>query len=105
MEKNEYLDWIKHTRDDWIDEIPSEMVDSLSRPNNYKVRRVWFQSLYDRVALGISEGLVDERGRIALQGLRDHIQETDLSHRLTTSEDIKKANEVLNLIVDSLENS
>ncbi len=103
MELEEFLKIMRHSRDDFSDEIPSEILHS-TMTSKYKVRKRWFQySFYCAVELGIHHGYVNEDARQMMQAFRDYAKTTNLSGRLTTHEDINRANEVLTTIIDALE--
>ncbi|MDO8460112.1 MAG: hypothetical protein Q7S74_03315 [Nanoarchaeota archaeon] len=52
MNRRTYISELKHLRYDWVDRIPDELKDSLSR-EKVKARKAWFSC----VALMVSHGL------------------------------------------------
>ena len=90
----------------WSNEIPKEIIHSGEIINGevivpkYKVRKGWFAAIYSLVDCGLSCGYFSPKiGRNYLS-LQDYINKTKFRRRLTTKEDIKKADNLLKLVLD-----
>jgi len=110
MEPSEFLELMRKSRDDYSDEIPSEIlhstmiVDGKPITPKYKVRKSWFAySFYAAVELGKDCGYVNGRAAQMMKNFYEYADQTKLPERLTTREDIDRANEVLTTIIDDLE--
>tara|TARA_Y100000034_G_scaffold118262_1_gene158759 strand:- start:455 stop:823 length:369 start_codon:yes stop_codon:yes gene_type:complete len=95
---------LRSLKDDYVDELPTEIVHSTSRPSNYKCRAAWWgmlgmrvRSLKDRELL--SEDIIRDYNLLA-GNYMDHMK-----HRgsLTTAEDISSANSFLTGLIGSLQ--
>lgn len=110
MEPNEFLQLMRESRDDYSDKIPPQIlhnvmiVDGKLVTPKYKVRKNWFAySFYAAVDLGISSGFVSEEAAGMMKDFYEYAKQTNLPGRLTTYEDINRANKVLTAIIQDLE--
>ena len=95
---------LRKLRDDYFDEIPAEIIHSPSPDNNYKCRTSWFGMLFLRLGKLEMRGLlpyelIEEYHRF-MEGYRTHLKQ---NRGLTTAENIRDANSLINTVIDSLE--
>jgi len=98
---------LEHFRDDFGDEIPAEVVHSSSPDNKFKARRGWFHLVAGHLKYGLEDGYIKDP--VLKEKVEDFLKwcvEGDFKKggdaRLTTEEDIAKANEVINSVLGSL---
>lgn len=110
MERQEFLEMLKESRDGYSDEIPREIlhatkvVGGKKVHQKYKVRSSWFQNrVYCVVELGLDAGHVSEEAKRMFEDFRRYAEESELSRRLTVGEDIDRANSILTKIINDLE--
>ncbi len=106
----EYLARIRELRDDWIDDIPAEIIHSThpvyGRSPIFKCRRGWFMGVIAYFELGLVEGHLtkDSPPVKAYAEFRKYMDETNFQKRsLTTTEDIRRGNDVLTAMINELE--
>jgi len=111
MDLAEYLRELKRLKDTYSDDIPGGIlhstiyVDGESVTPRYKVRKGWFQGLIPMVDEGERLGYLDGLSLELWRDLVRHIDETGFRERLTTKDDIDKANALLDSIIRHLETS
>lgn len=96
-------DILIYFRDTFSNEIPDYLVRSTYEDNRYKVRRMWWQGVL-AVLLDMVEfnEVTDEPIKEEILKLSDHFFATDRYH-LTTSEEISRADRVIDLVVSEYE--
>ena len=92
------LQWL---RDKYSDEIPVEMISSLSPNRAFKARKGWFQSLIGVLGYAINRGFITrpevlEEARVFFD--RYTSEEFKRQPRIT-ADDIAQANEIINRII------
>ncbi len=107
--KSLLIEKLKHLRDDYSDEIPAEMVHSSSPERMFKVRRSWFHSLLVRLEVGLMDGVIKDPEVVSkveefTQWAKEDFRVRD-ELRVTTREDIEKANDTISCVLNSLEPS
>ena len=99
-----YLQVLETFRNDFIDDIPSEMVD-LDDPNYhfYKCRKNFFVEIIGIMGLVLRDGVVVEptAAKKALEFM-DFVQKEITTRQKITEQDIAKANEILDIIIGQL---
>jgi hypothetical protein len=93
-------------RDGCSDAIPGKILHSFDENNRFKVRRGWFSGLNAHLENAIvSDILPDE----VVDEIKEYFEWHETSfcnkkdkQRLTTKEDIAKANNILNVVLESL---
>lgn len=91
---------LREFRDAFSDEIPAEILNSISPNNRFKVRKGWFQGLVARLECGIMFGDITnplivsktERGMARFTSSR-------FQKNLTTKRDITYANLLIDLVL------
>lgn len=102
MNLEKYRKQIKHLRYDYNNEIPVQIVNSVSG-RQYKVRGGWFHCVNLWIGIGIEDGFVDDNFYRRFVVLRTFFKETRLGKRLTTKEDIDKIDYYLTDLLGFLE--
>jgi hypothetical protein len=95
------LEHLRFLRDEYSDEIPTEIIHSTAKNNRFKVRKAWFAGLVGDLELVITDGLVTDRS-IALmaEAFMEKYTGEGFQHQVrTTKEDIELANNLINLII------
>ena len=64
---------------------------------------MWKRAHIAYIELGLDHGFVDEDTKILYQNFWQYLEDSNFRRRLTTEEDIKKANEVLTSIIENLQ--
>lgn len=98
------VEQLKSFREDWHDEVPEKTVHSTDADNHYKVRNAWFNNV------GVTLYLLDMDGRITGKEAKEAIEEFNTTFTSdnfkdrgkTTAEDIKKANGLVDIVLESL---
>jgi hypothetical protein len=109
MELTDYLREIRSLKEDYSDEIPdrilhsTEFVDGRAVKPKFKCRKGWFIGFYALVDHGIKEGFVSDDVAGLFDDFLKYANDTRLAGRLTTSEDIQRANRILEKIIEELE--
>ena len=98
---------LEHLRDDFRDEIPSEVVHSSSPDNKFKARRGWFNLVAGHLSYSLEDGHIkDPALKEKVEGFLKWCLEGEFKEggeeRMTTQEDIEKANEVISSVLGSL---
>lgn len=92
---------LQRLRDKYSDEIPVEMISSLSPNSAFKVRKGWFQSLIGVLGYAIDRGFI-ARPEV-LEEAKDFItrytSEEFKRQPRTTADDIAQANRIINQII------
>jgi len=101
MDREGYMSVLRSLRDEWSDEIPEEVFDSRSG-KKFKVRKAWFGGVYNVITAGIKMGFVDETSRELYDDFRRLANETGFRDRLTTREDINRANSIIDSVMSYL---
>jgi len=97
---NPLFDHLTKLRDDFRDEIPVEVLHSISPNNNYKVRRTWFQGVVADIELMMDKGLLVPTLKENAEQVISYFTSDKFHYQpLTLREDIDKANEVIDLIL------
>jgi len=94
----EHLLMLKNT---FRDEIPTEMIDSHTPINNFKVRRNWFQSVVATLANLLDDGeITDQATREEVGKFLKYATSEEFKNKpLTGAEDIAWANRIIDLAV------
>jgi len=109
MEVCRYVELLKWERDGYSDEIPDQLLHSTiyvdGKPVNpkFKVRKAWWQGTLALFDEGERSGYLDQKSQQLWDELQQHLEGTDFHNRLTTREDIDKANSLLTSIIERLE--
>ena len=105
----EYFSSIKNLKENYSDEIPKEILHStmiidgkIVNPK-YKCRKGWFQGLYSYIEMGIDLKVINGKSKELYKNFCTYLKETEMQKRLTTQEDITKANELLTSVIKDLE--
>ena len=108
LHSKEYLiQKLKHFRDDFQDKIPPEVIHSSSPDNKFKARRGWFQMVAGHLSYSLEDGHIKDLAlKEKVDGFLKWCVEGEFKkgggERLTSQEDIEKANEVINSVLNSL---
>jgi hypothetical protein len=92
-------------RDDYKNEIPREILHSTSSDNKYKVRKSWFQGLVAVAENRLMKGLIREPNLVKdIDAFIVRYTSPDWAHPavLTTKEDIEKADNLIDKILENL---
>lgn len=98
-----YLERIRQFRYNWSDYKPEIVLHSDMGCPRFKVRRHWFQMVLAHGEKGIDYGYLDNSSINLYNNLVRHIKNTNFHYRLTTKEDIAKANLFLDNIIENIE--
>lgn len=99
LRKMTSLEYVKHLRFDWKDEVPEKMKGSTDKDIQWKVRRGWFQNLgYEIQELIDSDAEIPPYLQKAIDEFETFCKAKDTSE-LTTPEDIEKGNEFLDVLI------
>lgn len=94
-------------RDDWSEEIPSEILHSVSQQgrdsNKFKVRKAWFQGVSSWLYEGIRRSYLPPEFGGRYEEFHKRVEETKFHSRDTTKEDIDYADRILDDILVTLE--
>lgn len=91
-------------RDDWSEEIPSEILHSNSQKGTrFKVRKAWFQGVSSWLYEGIRRSYLPPEFGGRYQEFHKRVEETKFHSRDTTKEDIDYADRILDDILTALE--
>ena len=93
----ELLEDLKSLRDDYIEEIPQGMISGKAK---YKAQGNWFQMISLMVGYGIENVITQDKEIIdAHNAFQDYLKSTKIFRRLKNEEDIKRGNELLELVI------
>jgi len=98
-----YLARLKYLRDEFSDEIPNEILHSPMGQPKYKVRKNWFQGVVADATNIVSSGYASEDSKRQLKEFHEYYEVSEMRSRLTTREDIDKANSLLSSLITDLE--
>ena len=91
---------LRELRDKWSEEIPERIITSLSKPNTFKIRINWFQSLVGVLADGIEKGRIsDPRVKEEAEKFMSKVVSDEWAKRLTTAEGIQMGNRIIDLVL------
>jgi len=98
-EEVNWLEKLRRDRDHYIDEIPPEVVDSLSPSKNFKARKVWFQLVVVGLRGALQNGQITdlEVAEEAEKFIKHYTSEKFHHQALTTAEDIERGNRIINM--------
>ncbi|MFA6271618.1 MAG: hypothetical protein WC693_00725 [Patescibacteria group bacterium] len=110
-QKNEYileaLNQLRYLKDAYKPEIPDEILCGVSPDKNYKVRKNWWAGLFvmldQRILPLLSGGNYEELTNTIKQFEQDYGDEK-FKNRLTTEDDIERADSLIKEIILILEN-
>ena len=95
---------LKHYRNDFSDEIPDYEVDSISENSRYKCRRVWWMLWCGAVDQFEKMGILPkELSKQYHQVFDDYRSKIEQDAWAVKPEDIRKANELLDNVLNTLE--
>ncbi len=102
-ERNERycLERLRWLRDEFSDEIPEEILSGVSPQKNFKVRRNWWQGVVGTLANALERGkITNPEVQEEVKGFLEHYTSEKFHEQpLTTAEDIKRANEIIDLVL------
>lgn len=95
----EHLVWL---RNEFSDEIPDEIVHSTDKDNKYKVRRSWFTGVVAAAEEALRKGEIKtSEGKLAVEQLSERFTSEEFIQKAKTEkEDIEKANELIDIILE-----
>ncbi|MDD5618454.1 MAG: hypothetical protein PHG69_05105, partial [Candidatus Omnitrophica bacterium] len=97
---------LTHYRDDYINTVPEEPVDWSKIPNNFKVRKNWWDGPVGEFCLIIANLLILDRNLSdRMINFLTTYTSREFNTRLTTAQDIAVANSLITDVVKQLENS
>lgn len=102
MNREKYLEKLRDLRDNWSDEIPTEILHSPGRLQ-FKARKAWFQAIYAWIEIGLKKGFIDNEIINAYEDFHNYIGDSWLCERLTEKQDIKQGNKVLSAVISRVE--
>ena len=104
-ESRDILSQLAHLRDDFSDEVSSEMITSISPDNMFMVRKGWWQGVIASLHNALSENLIpdkhkgdaerfleEETERLSKEAKRD-------PRKRTTAQDIERAKNILDKVL------
>lgn len=105
---NEKMNLINHLRflnDSFSSEVPENILHSTSPNNRFKVRKNWFQGLIADFehAIEYLNPQKDSDLKNEINNFLNDYAKPEFTNRLTTSEDIRKADDLLNKVMSALE--
>ena len=98
----DYLSHLKHLRYEFKDDIPEKILHSNSPNSNYKVRKSWFVGVVADATNIITDGYATNTSKQIYKEFVDKYWSTNIS-QLTTEEEIKEANKLLDHLIGDLE--
>ena len=99
MERSHVLGMARKLRDDYSDEIPGEVLDSVTDNRGYKCRNAWFTSVCNMTDNAVAAGVVGGDISSGYRNFQAHLKETGFHDRLTDEDDIAKGNDLLDLVI------
>ncbi len=101
MNLEEYKLDVRKVREYYIEEIPDEIIHSTtSKDRIYKCQNAWFHLVDVVFEDGFRNGYLPWDALCVMDLMRQGWEETNLSGRLTTREDIDRANGYLDFILE-----
>jgi len=100
-----YLKELKHLRYNWKNEIPPVDVNGSSMPNNYKVRKNWFQAVLFNIEYGIQHKALNKEIKSEYKKYENYLKRTYFHYRDTKLSEIKRADEILDKSIKNIEDS
>ncbi len=99
--RDKFFKHLTELRDGFSDEIPTEVLHSISPNNRFKVRRLWFQDVvadieYIMMHNDVTSPDVKEKAEKFIKHVTSHEFH---QQPLTSKADIEEANEVIDLIL------
>lgn len=101
MDLTDYINLVRSLRDDYSEEIPSEMISSTDQKDGprFKVRKAWFQGVSFVLEDGVRRGYLLPEYTQKMHEFHTRNRETGFHRRRTTREDIAYTNGILNDIL------
>lgn len=97
-----YIDTLREYSQ-WNEEIPKEILRSNGKKGaKYKCRGAWFTVITSSVESCIDLGLLSDNSKKLYERLYEYLEKTKFGDRLTTPEDIEKADKLLNSAISDL---
>lgn len=87
----------------WSDDIPTKVLDGTAVDKKFKVRKNWFQGIVGITGFCKMIGIFSPEEFEAINVFEQKYSSLDFNHTLTTAEDIKKGNEILEILKNSIE--
>lgn len=99
----ESLKHLKYLRDNFSEDIPREILHSILKNPYYKVRKNWFVDVMADAENIIKEEYASPQSKKLFLNFLKIYKSNDFKRRITTKEDIKRGNEILNSLIKDLE--
>lgn len=92
------MEHLRRLREDFSDEIPSKV---LHGHGDFKVRRNWWQGVIGDLDSAINQGLVSKELREETEQFLAHYTSEEFhEQKLTTADDIQRANSLLDRVLE-----
>lgn len=97
------LDFLKHERNQCIDDLPKERVIP-GDPNyyKYKCRTAWWQGIKSNLSVLLEDGILDDQTKERVSSFLLWMSTVDFK-KFRTRDDINKANDILDIVIGDLE--
>lgn len=103
MNRQQYLEALKHLRNNYSDEIPAARVYSFSENNLYKCRKGFLTSVNLTIQSALEDNLLSADLKSSFENLKKYNKTTNFRTRLTTHRDIIMARMLLFMAISELE--
>ena len=111
LKRKEIVEYLEHLKEleSYSEEIPEEIMHSNRIINGkvilpkYKCRKGWFMGVIGYSELLEDGGYLKAESKKLSQQITEYLKRTTFNKRLTTSEDIKRGNELLKTVIGDLE--
>jgi len=100
-EELDCLEILRELRDECSDEIPDKIIRG-SHPDRskFKVRKNWFHGVVGYLGMALEQGLISgSTAQTEAENFIDYYTSDEFGTRLTTAEDIERANSIINLVL------
>ena len=101
--KRDTLSQLTHLRDDFSDEIPTEMVTSISPDNRKMVRKAWFAGVIAALDNALTDNLIPneyrEEVKKFIESENERFEKESTTVKRTTEQDLNRAKSILDKVL------